>query len=581
MEILLSDRTPDGGICENTEITITVKVLRRFSALVRLLLRRDGGSDEFIEMEWVSFENGYDVFKISLALAPGLYWYTFDLWDYGIYTEKMWQLTVYEKGFTTPDWIKGGIIYHIFVDRFNRLGDTPVKDYAVMHENLQDIPIYAPDENGIVQNTDFYGGNLNGIREKIPYLASLGVTALYLSPIFEARSNHKYDTGDYSKIDPMFGSEEDFIALINECDKSGIKIICDGVFNHTGDDSLYFNKYGNYSSIGAYQSEDSPYRSWYKFGTNTDDYASWWGIKILPCTDKENSGFTDYITGEGGIIEKWTKMGVSWRLDVADELPDSFLDKIRSSAKAGNPDCLIIGEVWEDASNKISYGYRRRYLQGRQLDSVMNYPLKNAIINYVISKNTDMLTDTLLTQYANYPHEVLHCLMNILGTHDTPRILTVLSAVPLPGNKHEMADFHLSPELVSAAKERLKIASLLQMTLPGVPCIYYGDEAGMQGCTDPFNRMYFPWGSEDKELTDWYKKLSAIRHKFSAFKKGDLKILQSENGIFIFSRNGEITIAINLSDSQYSFSPAENILSGKIIQTLEPGEYGIFKSEVF
>ncbi len=580
MEIVSSYRTPQCAAAENTEITITARVLRRYSFIVRLVLRRDGGENEFIPMWWQSFEQGYDIFSVTVKLSPGLYWYTFDLWDFGIFEEKLWQLTVYEKDFTTPDFIKGGIIYHIFVDRFNRSGDTPIRRDIVFHENKNDTPIYAPNAHGIVENIDFYGGNLPGICEKLPYLNSLGVTAIYLSPIFKANSNHKYDTGNYEEIDEMFGTKEDFKELISECRKYGIQIICDGVFNHTGDDSLYFNKYGKYPSPGAFQSPDSPYADWYKFNESRTDYESWWGIKILPCTNKSDGGFTDYITGKDGIIEKWTKMGVSWRLDVADELPDNFLDRLRTAAKAQNPDCLIIGEVWEDASNKISYGSRRRYLLGRQLDSVMNYPLKDAIINYVTTHDEKMLVHTINTQLENYPPQVVHCLMNILGTHDTMRILTVLGGDDIPQNKAEMANYRLSPTQYETAAKRLKIASLLQMTLPGVPCIYYGDEAGMEGGKDPFNRRYFPWGNENKDLLEWYKKITALRRKYDIFISGDFKIIYAENGCLIYSRSDTLFVAINLSENIYELPEAIDLLSNEKKSSLLPGEYAVFDMEV-
>ncbi len=577
MEIISSYRTPHTAVAENTKTIITAKVLRRYSHIVRLVLRRDGGENEFIPMQWQSFENGYDVFSVTVTLSSGLYWYTFDLWDFGIFEGKLWQLTVYEKDFTTPDFIKGGIIYHIFVDRFSRAKDTPIRDDIVFHKNKTDIPIYAPNSEGIVENTDFYGGNLSGICEKLPYLCSLGVTAIYLSPIFKANSNHKYDTGSYEEIDEMFGSEEDFKNLISECRKCGITIICDGVFNHTGDDSMYFNKYGKYPSLGAYQSAASPYADWYKFNVSRTDYESWWGIKILPCTNKSDGGFTDYITGKDGIIEKWTKMGVSWRLDVADELPDNFLDRLRIAAKKQNPDCLIIGEVWEDASNKISYGVRRRYLLGRQLDSVMNYPLKDAIINFVTTRDAKMLTDTVTAQIANYPPQVLHCLMNILGTHDTMRILTVLGSDSIPAAKDEMANLRLTDGQYKTGVLRLKFASLLQMTLPGVPCIYYGDEAGMQGFIDPFNRMYYPWGYEDKELLSWYKKITALRRSCDVFKDGDFSIIKNEGGLFVFSRGNKLSVAINLSDEPYRITPAYDKLSGKSKDIIMPFDCAVFE----
>ncbi len=580
MEIAKATHSPIGGVCENTKITITAHVLRRYSALVRLALFRDGEDREFFEMTWIGREKAYDIYEITLSLPSGLYWYTFDLWDYGVLKERLWQLTVYEKGFKTPDKFSGGIMYHIFVDRFNRGKETPIRDDVFYHENKDDLPHYAPNSLGIVENTDFYGGNIDGIINKLPYLRDLGVTILYLSPIFKANSNHKYDTGNYEEIDEMFGTTEDFERLVSQAREYGMDIICDGVFNHTGDDSLYFNKYGRYPSAGAYSTPDSPYADWYKFNHDRTDYESWWGIKILPCTEKEKSGFADYITGKNGIIERWTSLGISWRLDVADELPDSFLNKLRTAAKRQNPDCLIIGEVWEDASNKISYGARRRYLLGRQLDSVMNYPWKNAIIDYVINGNSKALKDAVNTLVENYPPQVLHNLMNILGTHDTPRILTVLSGNTLPEDKSHAANYSLSSEARALASQRLKIASLLQMTLPGIPCIYYGDEAGCEGCGDPFNRRYYPWGREDERIMSWYKKITAIRRSREDFNAGEFNLIYAEDGCFSFSRGKNTAVAVNASDTAITLPKVFDLISREYKTELLPLEGIIYDTAV-
>lgn len=399
---------------------------------------------------------------------------------------------------------------------------------------------WRPDTHGEILNNDFFGGNLAGIREKIPYFKELGVTCLYLSPIFEAYSSHKYDTGDYSKIDPMFGDEEEFSKLCKEAKKAGIAVMLDGVFNHTGADSIYFNKYGTYGEEGAWKQADSPYRSWFQFGEN-GKYLSWWGIETLPTVAKNSEEQQKYLFSEDGIIRKWIRLGASgWRLDVVDELPGDFLKKLVKAVKTERKDAVVLGEVWEDASNKIAYGVRREYFQGQELDSVMNYPWKDAIISYLRDGNAIGLADRVDEICHNYPKEVLSCLMNPLGTHDSIRILTALGA-PYIGemSREEKERSFLGEGEYVRAYRLLKLASLIQMTLPGVPCIYYADETGMEGYNDPFNRRCFPWEKEDAQIFAWYQTLTGLRKKHRRFFAGtDCKVLTGEDGIFGFVRKG-------------------------------------------
>lgn len=574
------DKIPPHAMKSDIECTFRAKITRRYNENLCLVINKDGEEAAFVPMKWTGFLKGYDIVTAKLHLETGLYWYHFKTDKHEFLKNGCgnWQITVYDKNFTTPDWIKGGIMYHIFVDRFNRGKDTPKKEYAYIHENKSETPFYAPDEYGSVSNTDFYGGNLDGITNKLEYIKSLGVNAIYLSPVFDARSNHKYDTGNYEKIDEMFGTQKDFEILCEKAKERDIKIICDGVFNHTGDDSVYFNKYRNYEGDGAYNSKNSPYFNWYNFKTYPDDYECWWGIKILPQTNKQNEDFLNYITGENGILRKWMKLGASsWRLDVADELPDVFLDKIREAAKTENPDALIIGEVWEDASNKISYGARRRYLLGAQLDSVMNYPLKGAIINFVLKGDGRALNDEILTQIENYPPQVINCLMNILSTHDTWRVLSALGCEKSFSSKHEMAAFSLNEAQLKTAEKRLFCAALLQMTLPGVPCIFYGDEAGMQGFADPFCRGYFQWGNENRNILEFYKKITALRRENSVFKTGGYETVFAENGVFVFKRFDEtqnIMVGVNVSGKSIKLKKA-------VFDELSKNHTDIFNSCIF
>ena len=397
---------------------------------------------------------------------------------------------------------------------------------------------------------------MKGIIAKLPYLHSLGVTCIYLSPIFEAFSNHKYDTGNYKKIDPSFGHLQDFQNLCESAMKRGIRVILDGVFNHTGSDSIYFNKKGNYPSVGAYQSKESPYYDWYKFIHFPNQYECWWGIDTLPAINEENPGYEEFIAGKEGIGSRWLLEGASgWRLDVVDELPDQFLGKFREAVKGVDPEALIIGEVWEDASNKIAYGKRRNYFYGQQLDSVMNYPFKDAIIQFIRYQDAKYLHNVVTTIVNNYPSQVVHCLMNMLGTHDTRRILTALGGKELHhASKDVKARTHMTEEEREYGMELLKLAVLLQMTLPGVPCIYYGDEAGMEGYEGPFRRGCYPWGRERSHVLHWYRKLGKIRKKWSVFKEGSYETIHCDDSVFIFQRRNEtekIVVGINRSDKPF------------------------------
>lgn len=519
---------------------------------------------------FMTYEQDYDggkLFSVEISLDTGLYWYRFSYCDcYGCHiigrgehgigtadSENAFQITVYSQNYKTPDWIKGGIYYQIFPDRFFNSGKT--KESVPFDRYIQNdksrSPAHLQSNEPCRLNNDYYGGDLSGIEKKLDYLCELSVTCIYLNPIFEAHSNHRYNTADYSKIDPMLGTLEDFKSLCKKAHKKGIKIILDGVFSHTGDDSIYFNKYGRYDSLGAFQSADSSYRSWYTFDNSECGYKSWWGVPSLPETNENDPEFSEYICGENGILRYWQKAGADgWRLDVADELPDSFLDRLRTAVKNENPDALIIGEVWEDATNKISGGGRRRFLQGAQLDTVMNYPFSNGIIDFVTGKNSRELIDLVMDITENYPPQSINCLMNHIGTHDTARILSRLGAGNrLPDSREEQSTFNLNQNELALAKRRLKLASVLQYTLPGVPSLYYGDEAGVQGGKDPFCRKYFPWDNIDGELLNHYKMLGKMRKDNQCFADGEfIPLPSSEFGHIVFLRKSEtntVIVAVN------------------------------------
>ena len=572
-----------GAVKDSENIVLKVVLPRNLMcSCVYLVIKRDGSDYEYIPMKWLSMEGENEEWWALgyTAGKPGIYFYHFQFdTPWGRMTIRHngdclgllsagtsdWQLSVYDKSFSTPDWLKGGIFYQIFPDRFNFSGEKKkdVPSDRILRSDTDNEPCWRPTAEGQVLNNDYFQGDLKGITEKLSYISELGVTCIYLNPIFEANSNHRYDTADYSRIDPLLGTEDDFRKLCSEAEKFGISIILDGVFSHTGDDSKYFNKYGRYSSIGAYQSSDSPYYKWYKFTDYPNKYHSWWGIDILPEVNEDAPEFIDYITGKNGIARKWLSLGArGWRLDVADELPDIFLDEFRKAVKQENEDALVLGEVWEDASNKFSYGQRRRYFSGKQLDSVMNYPFADAIIQFIRSGNVEGFSDKILTITENYPKCCVDVLMNHIGTHDTMRIITQLAGESCEYRDREwQSKKKLTDAEYAKGVKLLKLASVIQFTLPGVPCIYYGDEAGMQGYKDPFNRFCFPWGKENKELTEHYIALGRMRHSCKCFRDGDYSAHSEMLGCLAFVRKGKedsVLVIVNRNEHPIDYHlPAE------------------------
>ena len=453
---------------------------------------------------------------------------------------EQWQITCYPEDFRPPEDFQGAVLYQIFPDRFYREGTCDLtgklEPYWV-HDNWEDTPHYLPNEHGEILNNDFFGGNLKGIEAKLPYLKSLGVDGIYLNPVCMAFSNHRYDTADYKRVDPMLGTEEDLAHLCQAAHQLGIKVILDGVFSHTGSDSVYFDAKGLFGH-GAVSDPNSPYRNWYDFQHYPDQYTSWWGITTLPCVNELNDDYLDFIIrGEDSVLAHWLSLGIDGiRLDVADELPDAFIAAFRQRLKQIKPDAWLLGEVWEDASNKVSYGVRRKYFSAGELDSVMNYPFRNAILSFLAGHGGDQFRRQIMTIVEHYPPGVLHGVMNSLSTHDTPRILTTLGD-SFSGSKGEKAGRFLSPDARALALSREKVAALLQFTLPGTPCIYYGDEAGMEGFEDPFNRRCYPWGKEDSDLLEFYRALSRIKHQYPALRAGGIAFQATPSPSVCFVRH--------------------------------------------
>ena len=551
-------KTPFGTLTPDEICTLRICVPSSVKAdSVRCIINNEDGSHYAnADLTFDHTEGPYDIYQGSFSLIqPGLFFYYFyvqkqeggfRLFKQGDQTNMeagdLWQVSCVPKDFHTPEWARGGIIYQIFPDRFNRAGSVDLtgklEPYTV-HKHWHEEVEWRPTPEGIVLNNDFYGGNFKGITQEMDYIASLGTTILYLNPISKSFSSHRYDTGDYKTPDPMLGTIEDFREMVEAAHKRGIRVILDGVYSHTGSDSLYFNKKGTFPGKGAYNDPESPYYSWFTFHRWPDSYNSWWNFDTLPTVNKMDPAFIKYIiTDEDSVVAYWLKQGIDgFRLDVADELPDEFLKLLYDRVKQINPDALVLGEVWEDASNKRAYDRRRTYFTNAELDSVMNYPFRTAILNFMRGFDSGRgFQDAVMSIVENYPPEVVACNMNLLGTHDTPRILTAL-VDDFNGSREEKAKRHLSKHQREVAFERLLMASFLQYTLPGCPSIYYADEAGMEGYRDPFNRRPYPWGREDMEMMDHYLRLGQLRKSCEVLQLGDIRFFTAGDKHLGFERS--------------------------------------------
>ena len=556
----LQHKTPFGTLTPGQTCTLTIHIPSAVKTeRVECIINHENGCHAMnAELFFLERRGPYDVYQGTFSFSQeGLYYYYFYITNCGggfrlfkqgddtnMEAGDLWQVSCVPASFSTPDWAKGGIIYQVFPDRFNKAGSVdltgklePYTVHKYWHEEVQ----WRPTPEGIVLNNDFYGGNFQGIAEKMDYIASLGTTILYLNPISKSFSSHRYDTGDYKIPDPMLGTVEDFQAMCDAAHRRGIRVILDGVYSHTGSDSRYFNKKGSFPGDGAYQSTESPYASWYSFYQWPNAYNSWWNFDTLPTVNKMDPQFIKYIiTDEDSVIAHWLRLGADgFRLDVADELPDEFLKLLYDRVKEIKPDALVLGEVWEDASNKKAYGKRRTYFTNAELDSVMNYPYRTAILNFMRGFDSGRgFKEAIMSIAENYPQHVVACNMNLLGTHDTPRILTAL-VDDFDGSREEKSKRRLSRNQWEVAHERMLMASFLQYMLPGCPSIYYGDEAGMEGYRDPFNRRPYPWGREDWELMEHYLRLGHLRRTCEALRLGDIQFFQAGDKHLGFTRSYE------------------------------------------
>ena len=589
-------RNPFGAREAGSTVTLTLYAPEAYSARVRLW--REGHQEELIDMQRVVTQ-----FSVTLTLPedPCVLFYYFIL-DMGIRTvyygnnpevlggkgqisdlpPVSYQITVYRKA-QVPQWYKDAVVYQIFPDRFARsssfdpnhvgtLPDCRGGVERVVEENWEQIPKNEFNEKKEICQWKFYGGSLDGIREKLPYLQSLGITAIYLNPIFQARSTHRYDTSNYLMIDPVLGNEASFQTLAREAGEYGIRLILDGVFNHCGADSLYFDYFNQFheedGTEGAMHFPSSPYRSWFTFQEYAPGYRCWWNIPDMPDFVTTNPEYVDFITGENGVIRKWLRLGASgWRLDVADELPNEFLKAIRRAVKEEDPDNLLMGEVWDDPTNKYNYGHLMEYFWGEELDSTMNYPFRAAVLPFIIGDQTaHEFCHRFMSIAENYPPENFYGSLNLLGSHDRERVMNILGGYPLAryGFDHETVYHDLDTEQYALARKRMKLLSILQYTLPGVPDLYYGDETGMQGGSDPDCRRTYPWGKEDQDLVAHFQWLGQFYHQHPCLKAGSFELTPLSEDVLALERSDaaeRILIIINRTDRFMDISYKGRIFS--------------------
>lgn len=569
---------------------------------VRLRLRADNArratlrlwwDDEAILHEMVRLDAENFECKIQLPEHTGLLWYFFivecrdgrtlycgnaedNLGGEGhIYAAEppSFQITVYDGDYQTPEWMRDSVMMQIMVDRYATSGKLDAKKLApgaYYHKDWYEDPALEIAENGDNWAGDFFGGNLKGLTEKLEYIREQGVTALYLNPIFESPSNHKYNTADYKKIDPSFGTTADFKRLCQRAEELGMHIVLDGVFSHTGADSVYFNKYGRYGEGGAYNDPESPYASWYMFRNYPDDYVSWWGFDTLPNVNEDDPAYRKFIiSGRDSVCARWLRAGASgWRLDVADELPMDFIREFRAKQKKVDPEAALIGEVWEDPSNKVAYGELRSYCLGDTLDCTMNYPLRDAVLDFLRCRiDAEHFVRRIESMEENQPKPFFYSQMNLTGSHDKARALSILADVGnMEPDRRYRYPFKLDEVAYQRGRRRLIAAWQLICALPGMPCVYYGDEAGMEGMADPYCRYPYPWGKEDMEIVEAFRETANKRLDSQILRTGCMKLTAVGQDVVLIKRlirggmdafgkpaeNGSIALAVNRADTPRS-----------------------------
>jgi len=518
--------------------------------------------------------------------------------------DMSWQIDVYDPDFTTPDWTRGAVVYQIFPDRFfngdpsndpspdtkqgtegaaaYRYGD--VYGNPVLPKAWTDRPEgYCRAYQGVPctespLGRDFFGGDLAGITAKLDDLADLGVTVLYLNPIFAAPSNHRYDTSSYDFIDPDLGTTAEFETLVAEADKRGMRLLLDGVFNHVSSDSPWFDRSRRFAEVGACEAADSPTRGWFTFrppaanepspcapstpGGGDTYYVGWFGFDTIPEVIEQPAVY-DLYTGADGIAGRWVKAGIAgWRLDVMDNLSHGFMRKIRDAVKAADPDALVLGEQWGDTSN---------WLLGDEADSTMNYRFRRAVIGLVNGETPDLdgaISGISPSQFASrmegvledYPAPAFDALLNLVDSHDTTRILWTLT----PGADDPAVKE--SPAALAEGKAKLRLVAAIQLTWPGMASIYYGTEAGLTGHDDPDDRRPYPWDDRDEELRDWYRLLGRLRTDHVSLREGDLRFVHADDeaGTLAWVRRTDAEAAVTVLNLSAEQRTIEIDLSGHL-----------------
>jgi glycosidase len=451
--------------------------------------------------------------------------------------------TVYSADFAVPAWAPDIVYYYVFPERFRNgnpandpvPGVTKYRNKGIeKHARWNERPFRPGSGDGSddVHNNDFFGGDLQGIIDKLDDIRELGANTLYMTPIFEAPSNHKYDTADYTRIDPRFGSDADFTRLTEEAKKRGMRVIVDTSLNHTGSDSIYFDRYGNYGGQGAFfggkPNPASPWFGWYSFDLSQADpdkqYRGWVGVTDLPELDKASPGWREFAyRAPNSVTRMWLERGAAgWRMDVAPWVPDDFWREWRTAVRRAKPDALTVAETWFDSS---------KFFLGDMFDSTMNYIFRNAVQDFAAGGSALDMIGQLEAMREAYPPPAHNANMNLLSTHDQAR------ALHLFGWNRDDAD----SATIARAKQRLLLALLLQMSYPGAPTVYYGDEVGLAGGDDPDNRRPYPWadqgGRPDLALRAEFKRLIAMRHAEAVLRRGELLApLYADANVVVWAR---------------------------------------------
>ena len=562
------------------KVKIKIPMFEGWIEDVKFITIRKGMVSSF-GLDFVGNKDGCAYFEKNIFLENGnLYHYYFSYLANGIYNvfvknyilgmEDDWQLSV---NYDAPDWAKGANVYHIFVDRFNRGSKSPlvVMPRRNIHLNWDEDIQVGPDKDGI-WNNDFYGGDLLGIIDKLDYLKDLGIDILYLSPISMSQSNHRYDTGDYETVDPYAGSNDDLRLLCKKSHEKGMRIVLDCVFNHTGNDSKYFNEFGSYDTLGAYQSKESPYYKFYKKINGMIDY--WWEFKNLPVCDKNSPEWKEYVCGVGGIIDQLFAMGIDGiRLDVADELSDDFIKEIRNAVLRNKKDGLIIGEVWE---NPMHMG--RNYME--YMNSVMDYQIMDALIRYFKYGDTYKLDGVIRSLNNDYPDSTRNTLMNSTSTHDISRLINIFGSDEFNYYAKWAWDLKnedpfycqkvmLTPDEYAQADMVSRAYTLALAYMPGMFTVFYGDEIGMQGLGNLANRRTFPKNGGDKERLMWFRELLLSRKKVEAIREGKLKLYELNKKYMMFerkSRDETALVTVQRTNEEVNFNyPAGYSEKGKVL----------------